>query len=306
MPEVFSLDLINLLLFTMPGFFFLRAFGYDSKSDFAYFMYSMFWGFLLVVLFYGIWPIDKLLPLLPLLENPYVGALTFSTIFYVFGMFLRYVKHDISDQQPFTYNRRWHTQLAGNLFVINILFGSTIGIYLANTLSFRLNDWYDQAIVFVALSVVGTTLIFNNLRENSRLYNYRKAINAEIDKKLHGLSSWYASIGDYMIPAMMPIVVSYFMTLEYFSSNKYLIVITGIISFCILLFSAFQHSLRELEKTAAPVDIYFIDKEQEVIREAKILKVTDDNIRIRVADSILIINKSEVLKIEMKIPEKML
>lgn len=39
---------------------------------------------------------------------------------------------------------------------------------------------------------------------------------------------------------------------------------------------------------------------------ARILKVNEDNIRLRIDNKIVILNKGEVLKIEMQIPEKLL
>lgn len=86
----FSLDLVNLLLFTMPGFFFLRAIGYKTNSDLTYFMYSMFWGVLLMAFVYNtIFTIDKIEPLV---ESPYSGAIIFSIIAWLIGKFLRTIK----------------------------------------------------------------------------------------------------------------------------------------------------------------------------------------------------------------------
>ncbi len=90
MPETFSLDLANLLLFTMPGFIFLRASGYESKSDLAYFMYSMFWGIVLMLFYYNkILSLDKIAPLL---NDPYAGAVIFSVLAGVVGLLLRVVR----------------------------------------------------------------------------------------------------------------------------------------------------------------------------------------------------------------------
>ena len=90
MLENFSLDLVNLLLFTMPGFFFLRWIGYKTESDLAYFMYSMFWGILLMGFVYKvILPMGKFDPLV---ENPYTGAIVFSLIAWLMGLLLHILK----------------------------------------------------------------------------------------------------------------------------------------------------------------------------------------------------------------------
>lgn len=90
MTEIFSVDLANVLLFTMPGFFFLRAMGYKTESDLTYFMYSMFWGILFMVFVYKlILPLERIVPLI---DNPYAGAIIFSLLAWAVGTGLRMIK----------------------------------------------------------------------------------------------------------------------------------------------------------------------------------------------------------------------
>lgn len=86
MPDPLSIDLVTLLLFTMPGFFFVRAFSQKEKSDFEYLMLSMFWGILLIIFFYKILPAEKFGPLL---ANPHAGAVVFSVVAMALGLFLK-------------------------------------------------------------------------------------------------------------------------------------------------------------------------------------------------------------------------
>jgi hypothetical protein len=84
-----NIDLATILLFAIPGFFFLRGIGYQTDSDLAYFVYSMFWGILMMVFLYPwILPIEKLTPLL---NEPYSGAIILSLIGVGAGGFLRLV-----------------------------------------------------------------------------------------------------------------------------------------------------------------------------------------------------------------------
>lgn len=219
--------------------------------------------------------------------------------------FVNFFGKVIADQHPYADDRKWYIQVAGGTFVLNLVFGSIIGIYLANTFLIGVGHWWLHLTTLIVLSVIGTALLFNVRRESSRLYNYQKSQNEELDKKLGGLFSWYATFGQYIPPAFVPVIVSYFLTLEYFSKNSYWIATFFIVGFYIFFWSAFQYSLRKLEDSV-PVDIYFTDEEREPIRGAIVLKINDDNIRARTENTILILNKSEVLKIEMKIPEKSL
>lgn len=69
------------------------------------------------------------------------------------------------------------------------------------------------------------------------------------------------------------------------------------------VWSAVQYSLNKV-KDISPVDVYFLNGNTEPLQGVHVLKINDDNIRIRSEDKIIILNKDQVLKIEMKIPEK--
>lgn len=237
---------------------------------------------------------DLLIKLIP-------PALAVSLLAYLANFFGKV----ITDQYPFADNREWHTQIMGSMFMLNVLFGSIIGIFFANTFPVGIGHWWGHAATLVVFIFVGTALLFNTSRESARLFNYQKSIHEELDKKFGGLISWYVNIGKFLPPAIVPVIVSYLVTVEYLSGNLYWIAASFILGFYILFWSAFQYSLRKI-KDIEPVTIYFIDKELESIQQARILKVNDDNIRIRVENTITILNKSEVLKIEMKIPERLL
>lgn len=89
MPQNISIDLVTLLLFTMPGFFLIWGFKPNKKSDFEYFIFSMFWGIIIMVLFYQIIPTTSLIPLL---NNPLAGAIIFSLLAYEIGFLGRKIK----------------------------------------------------------------------------------------------------------------------------------------------------------------------------------------------------------------------
>ena len=75
MFENIPIDLFNLLIFIMPGFFFLKFFSNKKRSGFEYMILSLFWGIILVVLYYYILPTDKFMALI---ENPYAAGIAFS------------------------------------------------------------------------------------------------------------------------------------------------------------------------------------------------------------------------------------
>jgi hypothetical protein len=77
MFDIIPIDPIIFLIFAMPGFFFLKVLGIKFNSQFDQMMLSLFWGGLLMVLYYRFIPIEKFNSFI---ENPYSGAIIFSLI----------------------------------------------------------------------------------------------------------------------------------------------------------------------------------------------------------------------------------
>lgn len=211
----------------------------------------------------------------------------------------------ITDQQPFTDDRKWHVQVAGSVFMLNIIISGTLGIWLANTFTYGVGHWWLHLTTFLVFGVLGSSLLFYNMKISNDIYNFRKESYKKLDDTLGGLVSFYASIGKYIPVGVLPIAVFYFATLEFYSQNLYWIIVTATLGFTMLIWSAFGYSLRKIEEIA-PVTIYFSDQTTDPITPARILKVNEDNIRLRVDNKIVILSKDDVLKIEMEIPEKML
>lgn len=79
-------DILQLLLFTIPGFFivwsFRKASSSESISDFEYLMFSVFWGVVLLG-FLGFSVTKETLN--SALSNPYTACIVFSTLGIFFG-----------------------------------------------------------------------------------------------------------------------------------------------------------------------------------------------------------------------------
>lgn len=233
---------------------------------------------------------SQLLALIP----PAIAISLFVYLIHFFGKI-------IADQEPVVDDRKWHVQLAGTMFMVNMLSG-LLGIYLANLAPWGLDAWWLHGVTFFVLSFLAGVLYCNNLRESTRVFNYKKNMLAAIEKRTDGFVTFYARIGDFIGVGILPVVLFYFGTLEFLSGNIYWTIFFASMIFLVFIFSAYNYSLRRL-KDITPVDIHFIDKERETIVGARILKMNDDNVRARVGDTILILNKSEILKTEMVIPE---
>jgi hypothetical protein len=86
MFENFSLDLIIFLIFAMPGFLFLKMFGVKNRTNFEYTVLSLFWGILLVTLYYYIFPIERFNLFI---QNPFAGAIIFSIFSILFALLIK-------------------------------------------------------------------------------------------------------------------------------------------------------------------------------------------------------------------------
>jgi hypothetical protein len=86
MIEQIPLDIVNLLIFTVPGFFLVRSYKGASAArkytDFEYLALSLFWGIIFLAIFSKFFPSEKFNLLI---DNPYAGAVAFSVIAMVLG-----------------------------------------------------------------------------------------------------------------------------------------------------------------------------------------------------------------------------
>jgi hypothetical protein len=87
----------NLLILIMPGFFFLKFFGIKKRSNFEYTILSLFWGILLMVFYYYVFPTERLVSLV---QNPYAGAVVFSIsavlLAFLIRLFIEFIKRALN------------------------------------------------------------------------------------------------------------------------------------------------------------------------------------------------------------------
>ncbi len=236
--------------------------------------------------------------------NQLLSLITPALAVSVFAYFVYFFGKVISDQIPFADDRKWHIQISGVMFMLNALTG-VLGVYLANTFPLNIDGWLLHFVTVSTLLVVGGILLFHVSTESSKIFKYNERKVSELDNKFDGLITLYSNLGKYIGVGILPILLLYIGTIEFMSGNIYTIIVSFVIIFYTFIWSAFGYSLRKI-KDITPVDIYFVDKDREPLIGARVLKFNDDNVRIRVEDTIYIINKNEILMTKMKIPEKSL
>ena len=223
-------------------------------------------------------------------------AIAISVLAYLINFFGKI----IADQKPFADNRDWEIQLSGSYFILNIILSGVAGVYLANTVPLLVGHWTLHLMTFFILSLMGGCLWFYTTELGNSVYNIRKKAYEKFDAMMFNLPSSYAPYGKYISPSILSLVAFYLCTLELQSGNLYWIVISFSLTLNIYIWSALSFSLKRIEKIA-PTLIHFKNQDVDPVEVDRILKINDDNIRARVGDAVVIINKDEVLKVEMKV-----
>lgn len=207
----------------------------------------------------------------------------------------------MSDQMPVVDDRKWHIQINGIMFMTNMLMG-LLGIYLALNFPWGLNHWWIHLITFLVFMFVYASLYSHGLVEGSKIYKHRTKELIEANKKNKEARAILLWVGKHLETRPLSVILFYFGTLEYLSGNIYWMIVTPVVMLLMFVQSAYNSSLKPW-KDAVPVTIYFIDKEKDPLKKVTILKEKEDSYRIRVDDTIMLLNKNEVSKVEMVIPE---
>ncbi|HMO78142.1 MAG TPA: hypothetical protein PKA42_02520 [Candidatus Paceibacterota bacterium] len=210
----------------------------------------------------------------------------------------------IVDQIPYSDDRRWSIQLHGTIFMVNMLAGG-FGIWLAVHFPLGIGEGWLHFWSFVILGLIGGTLLCHTLVESSKLYSHRTKQIEKLNKMTDGFFLFYAKIGSRIGVGVLPIILFYFGTLEYFTESIPWMIFSFTFIFIIFVWSALGYSLR-LIKELPQVNIYFADSNIQPLIGAKLIKVSDDTVRVRSSNTIILLNKNNIQKIEMEIPDSSL
>jgi hypothetical protein len=218
----------------------------------------------------------------------------------VIAYLARFFGKVIEDQNPFADDRKWSIELSGTLFMASMAWGFVgLGFALAHPWGAH-SIWAHLGRILVLCFLMGSQYL-NNMYEGHRVFNVKSEAVKFIDSNLGEFGKKFASISRHLGISTLSIVLFYIGTLEFISGNLYWITFSFSVIFFLYIFSALNFSYKRL-KEITPVEIHFVDNKEKPILNARILKVNDDNIRLRVENKVIILNKNIVSKIEMVIP----
>lgn len=209
----------------------------------------------------------------------------------------------INDQKPFVDNRKWDTELSGLNFSLNLFWFALLSYGLATLSNFWAPSHFGDLVV---LSVVGAMLFVANKSKSEEIYQIRfpnplPFADKDTDEFFESFANGF---NKYAPLSLLSIILLYILIVVFVQGNFWWFSIVSVQVFLNFIFLAVNYSLRntKLQK----ISIYFTDNKRRTLKDVLLIKVNEDNVRIRANDKIFLVNKSEILKIEIPVDEKFL
>ncbi|MFM2339422.1 MAG: hypothetical protein RLZZ360_58 [Candidatus Parcubacteria bacterium] len=89
-----NLEILHLVLFSIPGYFLLAVGGFEFKSEFGHIIQSFFWGFAFVALTYTALTKINIMPQ-DVFSNPYTAMIIFSLMAMGLGLVIAQIRNKI-------------------------------------------------------------------------------------------------------------------------------------------------------------------------------------------------------------------
>jgi hypothetical protein len=158
--------------------------------------------------------------------------------------------------------------------------------------------YWPQALLYGVLSLA-------NAAVSGRFFNLHvQAMNKNLAQK-DDLVDFFYWLGKYLPIWPIPIVLFYIGTVEYMSGSIFWVIFMWPTILYIFIVLAMIFSMRHMDDRVG-VDIHFTDQARPPLKGVIVLKVNPDNIRVRDGDTVMILDKNQVFKMEMVIPKKYL
>jgi hypothetical protein len=235
------------------------------------------------------------------LTNLITPAILISLLVFMVKFFGRAV----SDQKPFTDDRKWEADISGVFFLVNrvlipivivmmyvekIAYFWPLNVFWDNLRNFKnpfiVNDLY-LFIFFVIYFVVFAVF-------SSRLLSF-----AEIKTERNAKINWnifYKEITINFFIGLIPIAIIVFLYVVYLTKDLVYFAYSLLLSFVSFFGLAAVESL--VKKNIVRANIYFVDSKIAPIKGCRVVRENSDNVRVIDNKKELIINKSQIFKVE--------
>ncbi|MFA5742608.1 MAG: hypothetical protein WCX77_01195 [Candidatus Paceibacterota bacterium] len=211
----------------------------------------------------------------------------------------------ISDRKPFSDDRDWEIEFSGILFFITMLLSVVPGIFSALKIGW-LFPFECPIIMIVFFSTLWLSISIDILIDKNtykKIYDIKIPFiqnlfkSAKDDRtRLKEPNAKFWTINEYVILWFFPFLYTYILTIEYQSQNIERLFSAGLLVFLNSILIALFYSLRRNRPRKA--DIIFINRERSLF-DVLLLKVNNDNVRIKQKEKVSIINKDQIERIEL-------
>jgi MFS family permease len=231
------------------------------------------------------------------------GLLTPAVIIAALAYLVHLFGKIISDQKPFSDDRDWEIEFSGLFFFLNYIVAPGVVGYVAARYIGPLGA--GHWIHFLLVSFLGGWILITTLFLLEKIYQI-KLPDASLFKKakkdplLQKFLEAMVGLNLLTPPWLLSIVFIYVGVLEYQSGNILWFIFIGATLLFNFMFMASNNTLRT--NRPPKVDISLISN-MEPMRDLILLKINNDNIRLRDGGKIIILNKAQVLKIDLKIDQ---
>lgn len=211
-----------------------------------------------------------------------------------------------SDQVPFADDRSWHEELFGIFFFFGQILSPAILVLLLFSKGWKFwhflrEDWVlfgISVLVLIASTIVNNKskkfFSDNNFFEGNYLLSLEKI--SKPDNKNIDDSDKTALLKTLFFPLVTILIMCGVLLLYRWMAYYHLVSSIFILFF---YFTALALIFSLMKRHILKADIYFIDKREKAIKCCRVIKVNNDNVKIKTKDGkFLIINKASVFKME--------
>lgn len=227
--------------------------------------------------------------------------ITPAIIIACFVYLVKFFGKTIADQRPLVDDRSWDIELGGLYFTLNLLISAVVGATVAINFPAPSSNWFINPIAFLVISVIGIIMHSKNALLGEKIYKIRIKIFDDFSPQIKDDLKTFFELSEKFPIFVLEIILFYLATLSFLSHNIFWFTIIFIQTLFISNFIALFSSLRQIKKLPK-ADIYLIGID-EPIKNATLLKVTDDSVRTRNKDVVTVYNKNQVLRLDIKLPK---
>ncbi len=238
------------------------------------------------------------------LAEIFSNLITPAILLAVLGYLIRLFGRIITDAEAFVDDYKWHVELSGLMFAINyIAFPGLVAVLLLyfNPIKLIFSFWVGlvmltlvTGMLYVNGSMSGKTFYkLPELKSGAESKNNDDSFQLFFEKFLSWLNKPFSNYGLFLISIVLMLILC----AQAGSTSTIKLAILILYNFIAYIFICVLYSLNK-SKQLSQANIYFISG-VEPVRDCLLLKINNDNLRVRVGDQLFIINKNQVLKVEI-------